>query len=229
MRFSVAGLFILSLGGCAWFTPSKNEVEIQPPPKVTHYPQQRPKKIQRELGSLWSEDSSWNQMYSPTQTRAPGDIVTIKLDKKFMARLEQAIKRPVPEPMADTEKDGKKDNKKDAKGAKAAPTEVASAPATPAETATEGRGPASAKAPIKLPETVEVTIIEALPRGGYRVAANHGFKPAEDSPFVYIQGILRDREIAADDTANSDALLDLKFESIKRDMKVTTYDEGDSQ
>jgi flagellar basal body L-ring protein FlgH len=230
MRIAFYGIVLVLLGGCSWFTPSKNEVEIQPPPKVTHYPQQKPKKIQRELGSLWSEDSSWNQMYSPTQTRAPGDIVTIKLDKKFMARLEQAIKRPVPEPLAETEnKDGKKDNKKDAKGAKAAPTEVASAPAAPAEAASEGRGPASAKAPLKIPETVEVTIIEALPRGGYRVAANHGFKPADDSPFVYIQGVLREREIASDDTATSDALLDLKFESIKRDMKVTTYDEGDAQ
>lgn len=228
MRMAFFAVVLTSLGGCSLFTPSKNEVEIQPPPKVTHFSQQKPKKIQRELGSLWSEDSSWNQMYSPTQTRAPGDIVTIRLDKKFMARLEQAIKRPDLEadPAAEN-KDGKKDPKKDAKAAKA-PTDVATAPVPSTEANAEGRGPASAKAPTKLPETVEVTILEALPRGVYRVAANHGFKPAEDSPFVYIQGLLREREIAADDTTTSDALLDMKFETIRRDMKVTTYDEGEA-
>ncbi|MFM8270681.1 MAG: flagellar basal body L-ring protein FlgH [Pseudomonadota bacterium] len=230
MRSTVFGFVLMFLGGCAWFTPSKNEVEIQPPPKVTHYPQQKPRKINRELGSLWSEDSSWNQMYSPTQTRAPGDIVTIKLDKKFLSRIEQAIKRPVPEelPGAD-KKESKKDTKRDGKVAKGANTENDGVQPTPvsAEGGSEGRAPASAKAPVKLPEVVEVTILEALPRGVYRVAANHGFKPADDSPFVYIQGLLREREIASDDTTNSDALLDLKFETIKRDMKVTTYEEGE--
>ncbi|NBT59402.1 hypothetical protein EBT16_11525 [bacterium] len=217
---------LLVLGGCSWFTPSKNTVEIEPPPKVTHSLQQKGRKIHRELGSLWSEDSSWNQMYSPTQTRAPGDIVTIKLDKKFMTRLEQSVKRPVPEMDPSAEN---KDKKKDKKDTKEGAVEAAPTAASASENPNDMRGPASQKSKTKPPETVEVTILEALPRGVYRVAANHGFKPADDSPFVYIEGILREREIAADDTAGSDALLDLKFETINRDTKVTTYDEGDER
>jgi len=218
---------LFSISGCSWFAASKNEVLIQPPPKVTHFPSQKAKKIQRELGSLWSEDSNWNQMYSPTQTRAPGDIVTIKVDKKFLSRLEQAIKRPDPEPVASSEDKKDSKDKKDKKEMKDVPALAASADSGQAS---EGRGPASLNNPtVKLPETVEVTIVEALPRGGYRVAANHGFKPAADAPFVYIQGVIREREIAEDDSAPSDALLDLKFESINRDMKVTTTDEGDQR
>jgi len=207
-------LTLFGLSSCSWFYPSKDEVEILPPPKVTHVPKQKPKRILREIGSLWSDESSWNQMYSPTQTRAPGDIVTIKLDKKFMSRLEQAIRRP--EKPVEVEKD-EKGKGKDVNKEKEKKTAELENPMG------EEKGK---KAPLKLPETVEVTILESLPRGVYRVAANHGFKPAEDSPYVYIQGMLREREIAADDTANSDALLDLKFESLNRDVKITTYDEG---
>lgn len=230
MKIQLTGLMticLLGISGCSWFAPSKNEVLIQPPPKVTHFPSQKARKIQRELGSLWSEDSNWNQMYSPTQTRAPGDIVTIKVDKKFLSRLEQAIKRPEPEPASSTEDKKDSKDKKDKKEMKDVPSSTASGDSN---VPFEGRGPASVSTPnVKLPETVEVTIVEALPRGGYRVAANHGFKPAADSPFVYIQGVIREREIAEDDTAPSDALLDLKFESINRDMKVTTSDEGDQR
>lgn len=206
-------LVLIVLSSCSWFSPSKDAVEILPPPKVTHIPQQKPKRIQREIGSLWSDDSSWNQMYSPTQTRAPGDIVTVKLNKNFMSRLEQAVRRPELAPESEGDKKTKKSDKEPAK-----------AEETSTSTSSNEKGK---KASLTLPETVEVTILESLPRGVYRVAANHGFKPAQDAPYVYIQGMLREREIAADDTASSDALLDLKFESLNRDLKVTTYDEGE--
>lgn len=206
-------LAFVALSSCSWFSPSKDEVEILPPPKVTHIPQQKPKRIQREIGSLWSDDSSWNQMYSPTQTRAPGDIVTVKLNKNFMSRLEQAVRRPELAPEVEDDKKTKKNQKEPKK------VEEANSTVTSNE---KDKKPA-----LTLPETVEVTILESLPRGVYRVAANHGFKPAQDAPYVYIQGMLREREIAADDTASSDALLDLKFESLNRDIKVTTYDEGE--
>lgn len=226
MRTGIFFSILAILSGCSWFSPSKSTVEIEPPPKVTHALRQKPRKSQRELGSLWSEDSTWNQMYSPTQTRVPGDIVTIKLDKKFMARLEQSIKRPIPESDAGSES---KESKKEKKSNKEGNTEAAAMNPAATENANEARGLASTKPKVKLPETVEVTIVEALPRGVYRVAANHGLKPADDSPFVYIEGVIREREIAADDSAASDALLDLKFETINRDTKVTTYDEGDER
>jgi len=112
-------IFLLAfLPGCSLFNTTKNDVEVLPPPKVTHVTRQKPKKIKRELGSLWSDDSSWNQMYSPTQTRAPGDIVTIKMDKKFMARMEQAILRPQPDEAKADDKEAKKDKKKDKKAKK---------------------------------------------------------------------------------------------------------------
>lgn len=208
-RRTIFILLVTHLTSCSWFTPSKDTVEILPPPKVTHVPQQKPKKIEREIGSLWSDDSSWNQMYSPTQTRAPGDIVTVKLNKNFMSRLEQAVSRPAIPLEKEKEDKGKK-------------KEVAPKQEEPDRNLSSEK---EKKSTSKLPETVEVTILEILPRGVYRVAANHGFKPAEDAPYVYIQGMLREREIAADDTASSEALLDLKFESLNRDIKVTTYDE----
>ena len=225
MRRVLFLLLMTSLSGCSWFNTTKNEVEIQPPPKVTHVAKQKPKRIKRELGSLWSEDSSWNQMYSPTQTRTAGDIVTIKLDKKFMSRMEQAIRRPVSEEVKGEDKENKKVKAKDKTPEKA---EIESNPEE-SNSVQSSRGPASvANNTYKLPETIEVTIVEALPRGFYRVAANHGFKPAADSPYVYIQGVLREREIASDDSASSDALLDLKFESINRDLKITSFEEEDN-
>lgn len=207
---------VLFLTSCSWFSMGRKEVEIQPPPKVTHFPQQKPKKLQRELGSLWSDDSHWNQMYSPTQTRAPGDIVSIKIDKKFLSRLEQAIQRPPEEPEL-TAASSTKETKKEADKTKEPTKPVVEASNAPSNSAVQNN--------FKTPEKIEVTIIEALPRGLYRVAANHGFKPAADAPFVYVQGMIRDKEIASDDSASSDALLNLKFESIYRDMKVTTYGE----
>lgn len=210
-KYLCFSVLVVCLFGCSWFSPSKDEVEILPPPKVTHIPQQKPRRIQREIGSLWSDESSWNQMYSPTQTRAPGDIVTVKLNKNFMARLEQAVRRPEVNPEKEVDN---KDKKKEKESIKPEAESVAV-------------GEKEKKPAMKLPETVEVTILESLPRGVYRVAANHGFKPAIDAPYVYIQGMLREREIASDDTASSDALLDLKFESLNRDIKVTTYDEGE--
>lgn len=221
MKHVLAMLILVGMTGCSWFSTTRKEVEIQPPPKVTHIAQQKPKKMQRELGSLWSDDSQWNQMYSPTQTRVPGDIVTVKLDKKFLSRLEQAIQRPPLDPMMPSESGDSQKDKSAQKDKGEASKNI--------KDSKEGKE--SAMAPtssIKPPEVVEVTIVEALPRGVYRVAANHGIKPAADSPFVYIQGMLREREIASDDTANSDSLLDLKFESIYRDMKVTTYEEGEA-
>lgn len=214
-RYTACFVSVLVLSSCSWFSPSKNEVEILPPPKVTHIPKQKPKRIQREIGSLWSEESSWNQMYSPTQTRAPGDIVTIKLDKKFMSRLELAVKRPDPV----TEAEG------DSKDKKADKEQKLKNPDADRVLSSEK----DKKNTTQLPESIEVTILESLPRGVYKVAANHGFKPAEDAPYVYIEGMLREREIASDDTAQSDALLDLKFETLNRDIRVTTYDEGNQE
>jgi len=225
MRKLVLILATLMLGSCSLFTAGRREVEIQPPPKVTHLPQQKPKKMQRELGSLWSDDSHWNQMYSPTQTRAPGDIVTIKIDKKFMTRLEQAIQRPTEEqnlePVVSKEK--KKETDKGSDPSKQAGESTP--PAMASSTDPKSNSTTAAQNAFKTPDKLEVTIIEALPRGLYRVAANHGFKPTHDAPFVYVQGMIREKEISSDDSASSDALLNLKFESIYRDMKVTTYGE----
>lgn len=210
----LAPLFLAALfTGCSLFTGAKEETVVIPPPKITHNPYQKAHQTVRDLGSLWSDDSYWNQMYSPTQSRVPGDIVTVKVTKPFLARLEMGLKRPTP--VVEEKKDGK-DEKKDP--AAAAARDLASAPAADGTTP-PGRGPAVLPG-AKLPESFEVTILEALPRGMYRVAANHGFKPAVDSPFVYIEGVLREREIAQDDTVNSEALLDLKFDTIKSNMKV---------
>lgn len=223
MKQAVFIFYSLVLSGCSWFSPAKKEVEILPPPKITHVSRQKPKQIKRELGSLWSEDSSWNQIYSPTQTRSPGDIITVKLDKKFISKLELAVKRP------ELEEEPKKDDK-DKKKDKKSPEPEATAENMNAnsEGAGGGRSPASttASAP-KLPDIVEVTIVEVLPRGAYRVAANQGFKPTVDAPYVYIQGMVRDREIGEDNSVSSNSLLDLKFESINRDMKVTTESGGE--
>lgn len=215
MKVFVIAVFLAFTPACSWFSSPKEATIIVPPPKVTHATSQRNRVITREPGSLWSDESDWNVMYSPTQTRVPGDIVTLKVDPKFRARLESALKRPDEKKPEVKEEDKEKEAKKADEKAAVAPVP----PPTPALGMNKNAPPPNPSL-FKSPEALEVTILEALPRGSYRVAANHGLKVTEDAPFVYIEGVLREREIATDDTAQATALLDLKFEPIDSDKKV---------
>jgi flagellar basal body L-ring protein FlgH len=66
-------LFVLS--GCAWFHPFDNEAVNEPvKPKPVAKPEP---KSDKQLGSLWSESSKWNEFYARRTDRAAGDLVIL--------------------------------------------------------------------------------------------------------------------------------------------------------
>lgn len=69
----------LALAGCSTL---EEVVQTAPPQPVV------PKKtVHRELGSLWSEDSMWNHVYTAASARVVGDIISIRLDEAFQNRV----------------------------------------------------------------------------------------------------------------------------------------------
>jgi flagellar basal body L-ring protein FlgH len=70
---------VMAMAGCS--TLEEVEQAALPPP----LPQK--KIVQRELGSLWSEDSMWNHVYTAASARVVGDIISIRLDEAFQNRV----------------------------------------------------------------------------------------------------------------------------------------------
>lgn len=70
-----------AMAGCAVLE------EPETPKAIVATPAPSKKIPPRELGSLWSEDSMWNHVYTATSARVVGDIITIHLDEKFKTRV----------------------------------------------------------------------------------------------------------------------------------------------
>lgn len=84
----ILGLILLS--GCAsWFKAELQQItSTAPPPKeVKQMPVARP--IEREPGSIWSEASQWNVLYSPPLQRMVGDVITLKPTDSFRMTVAQ--------------------------------------------------------------------------------------------------------------------------------------------
>ncbi len=65
----------MSLSGCAgWFHP--REIAIAAPVKAVPLPPQEPPKAQN-IGSIWSEGSKWNDLYSGKESREIGDLILL--------------------------------------------------------------------------------------------------------------------------------------------------------
>lgn len=71
---------------------SKEDVVQNAPPKVEVVTAP----IKREPGSLWSENSRWNEIYSLPSTRSVGDVVFIKPTEAFKRVLVSRLQSPSP-------------------------------------------------------------------------------------------------------------------------------------
>lgn len=194
--------------GCSWFSKStskdKEELEATAPRVAQTVPIAKSSK--KEPGSLWSEDSKWNSIYSASAARMPGDVITIKVNEPFKQRIASTMnqnrKPDEPKVVVDGTGDKPAENKAESKGDKKEENrDVASA---------QSSGGNANKDDTK---TVDATILEVTPNGYYRVGLNRAFKIGKDDPFVTVEGSIREKEISTDDTVSSDALLNLKIEN----------------
>ncbi len=222
MRLVSAVGLLLFIPGCAWFgTKSAPPEEMGVAPKVGHR-YEISKAAKREPGSLWSEDSRWNSIYNASGGRLVGDTISIKVNEPFKDRISMAMNQNRRPEATKTATDSKADSKADPK----------------ADPKAESREPASAsQATAKKEDTalVEATILEVLPNGAYRVGVNRAFKVGREQPYVVMEAIIKEKEIGSDDSASSDALMNLKLEtfdeqkhSIKNE-KSTVPDNSDAK
>jgi flagellar basal body L-ring protein FlgH len=191
VRFTNSLLVLfLFLQGCAWVGNKKSPFEnVDASPKVGHkLDVEKPAK--REPGSLWSETSSWNRIYDSSGSRQVGDTLTMKVNEPFKERILMAMN------------EGKKADSTKSNDGKAETRETASA------------NQSSAKKDDT--SVVDATILEVLPNKSYRIGVNRAFKIGRERPYVVLEGQVKEREIAADDSFSSDALMN---------MKVDTFDE----
>lgn len=196
-------LSLLSFSGCSWFTKTKEEVTEYAPRVVNSVPTPTPTK--REPGSLWSEDSTWNGIYSPTQSRYPGDIITVKLTPILKSKIVAMVDSP------ERQKDEKEAKEKDAKEKTQGKDKE---PARGGKEAQAGAGGGPAASGKDDTQTMEMTILEILPRGIYKVAANKGLHIGAQDPYVTLEAQLREKEVSADETASSDSLFNLRMSVI---------------
>jgi flagellar basal body L-ring protein FlgH len=192
----LAFFLLLLIPGCAWFgTKSTPAEEVNAAPKVAHK-YEVPKPSKREPGALWSEDSRWNNIYSSANARLVGDVINLKVNEPLKDRISMAMNqnRRVENPKNTGE--AKADAKNDPKGESREPASVNSATAKKDDT-----------------PAVEATILEVLPNGAYRVGVNRAFKVGREQPYVVMEGVIREKEIGSDDSASSDALMNLKLET----------------
>lgn len=196
MRKIVLSLVWVGLTGCAMFgTKSAPPEEVNANPKVAHR-YDVPKPAKREPGSLWSEDSRWNSIYNSSAARMVGDYVTLKVNDPFKDRIAMAMNVNRKPEATKANNDSKNDPKAEAKEGAREPASANNSMAKKDDTA-----------------TVEATILEVLPNGSYRVGVNRAFKIGKEQPYVVMEGVLREREIASDDTASTDSLMNLKLET----------------
>lgn len=200
-RLIILAMFLF-IPGCAWFG-KKNAIdeELNTAPKVAHK-YDVPKPAQREPGSLWSEDSRWNTIYTTGNSRMVGDVVMLKVNEPFKDRISMAMNQNRKPEANKTTNETKNDSK------------------------SESREPASLnQAMAKKDDTAEVeaTILEVLPNGVYRVGVNRAFKIGREQPYVVLEGVVREKEIGSDDSVSTDALKNLKLETFdeqKHQMKA---------
>jgi flagellar basal body L-ring protein FlgH len=191
---------LIFFNACSWFSKSKEGPLEYAPRVVNSIPPPKPPK--REPGSLWSEDSRWNDIYNPTQGRYPGDVVIIKMNPGLKAKI-LAMTAP-PEREKDKKEDKNKD--KDEKEMKEAKKDAGKEEAAPA---------ANAQSSQNDTKSIEATILEVLPRGIYKISANRGVHIGAKDPYVTLMANAREKDITGEETVSSDALFNVQMEIIR--------------
>lgn len=207
--------------GCSWFSKSKEDLVELPPPRILQAVV--PKKVaKKEPGALWSDDSKWNELYSAGTSRQPGDLITVRVTDSLKARIAQLVAAKTGKPTAEIRN-----------GGNPIPTPQAQAAAAPDRSPAsrkEGKEPEKAASMDKKKDSdtkaFEATILEVMPNGIYRIASNQGLKVGgPEEPYVSLEGNLREKEVAADDTTSADSLLATKLEIV--DMNKPNVIAGD--
>ncbi len=185
IQFALLTAFIAgALSGCAALEEPETPRPLAAQPPVAKKP------APRELGTLWSDDSMWNHVYTATSARVVGDIITIHLDDRFKSRI-LAYREPVPE---SAPKSGTPERA------------VASDPA-PAATPTDKS--------VASDLVVRGVIEEVGPRGIYRISAGDNVEISGWEPYVVVKGRVRDRDISASDEVKIGDIVDLNLDVLK--------------
>lgn len=213
----VAAISLLS--GCGIFG-GKKDSEYLEPPKIVYSAPPVKKLTPKEPGSLWSEDSNWNEIYSPQLTRSLGDVLTLNVSPNFKSRVLTTMY-----PYRNFEQEKKEYDESKATALAAADSAAkdkkpaGAAAATPTEDTS--RAPASTGGKEKdEPKTTEVTIVEVLSKGLYRVSANRGMRISDKNTFVSFEGTLKEKDITNDNYFDSDSLLSLKVEVVQPEKLI---------
>ena len=192
------GFLIVSfLSGCATAPPPRVEDAPKPPP-VVEAP--KPKPYMRELGSLWSPDSRWNDIFSSAPLRFEGDVLTIHLTDTMLARITGVIPRDPfkPENKPGNKNDGQKGSSKGGKG----DSKDNSGAQAKQDSGGDRKDDSS---------TVEAVIKEVLPRGVFRVSVNQTVSIGSSHPTIILEGKVHERDIATDESFSSDALFNVSL------------------
>ena len=181
--------FSMLLSSCAGLMDLRPLGNTPAPPKRIAVPDNPPP--QRELGSLWSKQSVWNEIYSNPPNLIPGDVIELRLSEKFRKQVLRRLKRDYPVRVV-TKVDIKEDGK-------------TLDPSVKAEAASDDLGPDDTT-------TMHATIVEVLPRGVYKLAASETIHVGDRDPVVTLEGEIRDRDIKNSASADTDDILNLAME-----------------
>ena len=181
LRLVLLGAFALgALAGCAIL----DDVGEKPVAPVQATPR---KPASRELGSLWSEDSNWNHVYTASASRVTGDIITIRLDDSFKRRVvrmhdgqEEAQRQPA---------SGKSDD---------------AAKLAAIDERISGQDLA-----------IRGVIEEVGPRGIYRISAADTLRLGQWEPYIMMKGRVRDKDISINDEIRVADVVDMNYELMK--------------
>lgn len=159
-------------------TPEKVETIVvnEAPPRPSL------KMVRREPGSLWSEDSRWNDIYSVGPSRVLGDTVRIKLSTDIKERISRLVD---PQKGLGAEKA--------AEGtAKMVVQEVLS--------------------PVREESNfMEAAVTEVLPRGFFAVRALQTIRVGTQETRVELFGNVREKDIDQADTVTSENVINLNL------------------
>ena len=189
--------------GCGLFGSTKEEVVLPPPPVISQAPI---KPVKREPGSLWGEDSRWNEIYTFTPARRVGDIVQVKVTDTLKFRIEQSLRAKMPATSLAPDKV--------AQGPSKAGDPQASLEAKPEFNGGEAKAAPGKQSMKNDTAEVEGTILEIPSKGVYRVYVNKPMALGLSNPYVVVDGIIRERDIKADDSVSSEAIFNMKVDAV---------------
>jgi flagellar basal body L-ring protein FlgH len=186
-------LLPLLLASCAVLDPQepvapRPVVHLTPPPKITQ---------KRQFGALWSEDSVWNDVYSASAIRAPGDILVVKLDDALKQAIAEKYDQLIP-PVEDPDPVVVSDTDSNAEQNAAAREKV--------------KRDAEKQKELQAPKTVRTLVREVRARGGYLVSGSEVVTLGKRKPRVFVQGLIRDKDISTEESVTANQLMDLKWE-----------------